>query len=42
MDVLGFIFGIIALSVASAVQAQIAALKKEVETLKAAQQKQTE
>jgi cell division protein FtsB len=35
---MGFIFGIIALGTASSAQAQIAALKQEVETLKAAQQ----
>jgi hypothetical protein len=35
---IGFVFGIIALGTASSAQAQIAALRVEVETLKASQQ----
>jgi hypothetical protein len=36
--IIGFVFALIALGTASSATAQIAALKKEVETLKAAQQ----
>lgn len=45
MDVfglIGFMFGIIALGAASSAQAQIAALRIEVETLKASQQGRSE
>jgi hypothetical protein len=38
VDVVGFIFALAALGAASVAQAQIAALRKEVEALKAAQQ----
>lgn len=40
--IMGFIFGIIAFGTASSAQAQIAALKQEVEMLKAAQQGRSE
>lgn len=38
VDVLGFIFGIAALAAAGAAKAQVAALKRDVEALKAAMQ----
>ena len=38
MDVLGFIFGIIALGTAGAAKAQVAALKQELDALKVALQ----
>jgi hypothetical protein len=38
VDVVGFVFALAALGAASVAQAQIAALRKEVEALKAAQQ----
>jgi hypothetical protein len=36
--IIGFVFGLMALGAATSAKAQIAALRKEVETLKAAQQ----
>jgi hypothetical protein len=42
VDVLGFIFGLFALAAASAAQAQIRALKTEVEALKPARQNSSE
>jgi hypothetical protein len=42
LDVLGFIFGIAALGAAGAAKAQVAALKKEVDALKALVQGQGE
>jgi hypothetical protein len=40
--IMGFVFGIIALVAANSAKTQIAALKKEVETLKAVQQNRGE
>lgn len=42
MDVLGFIFGLAAMGTAAAAKAQIAALKQEVEALKASLQTRTQ
>ena len=42
MGTVGFIFALLALGVAGATKAEISALKKEVESLKAARQNQSE
>jgi hypothetical protein len=42
VDILGFVFGIVALGVASTAQAQIGAMKKEVETIRTSLQNKSE